>query len=194
MTCEPKTSSSPSQDETLLEYFLALEPPEGCRAELIEGEIFVSPAPDGEHEDYLSTVFRQVLRHSKTDMDGSGNKGLKLPQGGLCPKSYSVPDATFAPRELRLFRGAPSWMPCEGVALVAEVTSGKANRDRVAKRHCYARAGIPLYLLVDREEEAVTLFSEPSGQDYTEIHTTPYGKALPLPEPFAFDLETADFL
>ncbi|MEV4925578.1 Uma2 family endonuclease [Streptomyces roseoverticillatus] len=191
MACEPKATST--QDETLLDYFLALETPEGFRAELIEGEIVVSPAPDGDHEDYLSTVFRQVMRLSKADMDGSGNKGLKLPRGGLCPKNYAVPDGTFAPRELRLFRGAPPWMPCDGVALVAEVTSSKADRDRIPKRHCYARAGIPLHLLVDRDEETVTLFSGPAGQEYTETHTVPYGKALPLPEPFSFDLETADF-
>ncbi|MEV4503696.1 Uma2 family endonuclease [Streptomyces klenkii] len=183
----------PSQEETLLEYFFALETPEGFRAELIEGEIVVSPAPDGDHEDAIELIVAQMYDSSKVRMQFSGNKGLKLPRGGLRPKNYAVPDGTFAPRELRLFRGAPAWMPCDGVALVAEVTSSKAERDRIAKRHHYARAGVPLYLLVDREEEAVTLFSEPADQDYAETHTVPYGKALPLPEPFSFDLETADF-
>ncbi|MEU4209698.1 Uma2 family endonuclease [Streptomyces sp. NPDC026206] len=183
----------PTQEETLLDYFLALETPEGFRAELIEGEIVVSPAPDGDHEDYLSTLVRQVLRRSRTDMDCSGNKGLKLPRGGQCLKNYGIPDATFAPRELRLFRGAPTWMSCDGVSMVAEVTSSKAHRDRVTKRHCYALAGIPLYLLVDRDEATVTLFSEPAGGDYAETHSVPYGKPLPLPEPFDFDLDTSDF-
>ncbi|MFF7725990.1 Uma2 family endonuclease [Streptomyces sp. NPDC008001] len=191
MACEPKATST--QDETLLDYFLALETPEGFRAELIEGEIVVSPAPDGDHEDAIELIVAQMYDASTVRMQYSGNKGLKLPRGGLCPKNYAIPDATFAPRELRLFRGAPPWMPCDGVAMVAEVTSSRAERDRIAKRHCYARAGIPLYLLVDREEETVTLFSEPSAQDYAETHTVPYGKALPLPEPFSFDLETSDF-
>ncbi|MFC5720328.1 Uma2 family endonuclease [Streptomyces gamaensis] len=185
---------APTQEETLLDYFLALETPEGFRAELIEGEIFVSPAPDGDHEDHVSGIVREVLRKSSTDMDVSGHKGLKLPRGGLCPKNYVIPDATFAPRELRLFRGAPSWMAPDGIAMVVEVTSTKPERDRVAKRHCYARAGIPLYLVVDRKESVVLLFSEPMDDDYAKTLSVAFGSALPLSAPFEFELDTVDFL
>ncbi|MFD8995963.1 Uma2 family endonuclease [Streptomyces abikoensis] len=178
------TAPADESPPTLLDHFLTLEPPEGLRAELIEEQIFVTPAPDGDHEDHLSTLVRQVLRRSRTDMDCSANKGLK---------SYGIPDATFAPRERRLFRGAPTWMPCDGVSMVAEVTGANAHRDRVTKRRLYARADIPLYLLLDRDEETVTLFSEPVQGDYAETHSVPYGKPLPLPEPFGFDLETSDF-
>ncbi len=188
MAHEPLT-----QAEVLLEGFLALDTPEGFRAELIEGEIVVAPPPDGDHEDYINVVLKQVLRKSRTDMDYSGNKGLKLRSGGACPKNHAIPDGTFAPAGLRLFRGAESWMAPEGIALVVEVTSTKPQADREAKRRCYARGGIPLYLLVDRDESSVTLFSEPENDDYRQLLTIPYGKPLPLPEPFAFDLETGDF-
>lgn len=82
----------------------------------------------------------------------------------------------------------------DGVAMVVEVTSTKADRDRIAKRHCYALAGIPLYLLVDREEGTATLFSDPKARDHAEAHIVHFGKPLPLPAPFGFDLDTADFL
>ncbi|MGC0341181.1 hypothetical protein RKD20_006215 [Streptomyces sp. SLBN-8D4] len=85
-------------------------------------------------------------------------------------------------------------MPCNGVAMVLEVTSPKPQADREAKRRCYARGGIPLHLLVDRDTDSVTLFSDPEKDDYREHWTRPFGKALTLPEPFAFELETADFL
>lgn len=189
MAHEPLT-----QEEVLLEGFLALDTPEGFRAELIEGEIVVTPPPDGDHEDYIELIVSQVYRKSKTDMQFSGNKGLKLNSGGACPKSHAIPDGTFAPRKLRLFRGADPWMPCDGVALVVEVTSAKPQADREAKRRCYARGGIPLYLLVDREATSVTLFSDPVKDDYRELITLPFGKPLTLPEPFAFDLETSAFL
>ena len=189
MAHEPLT-----QEEVLLEGFLALDTPEGFRAELIEGEIVVTPPPDGEHEDYIELIVNQVYRRSRTDMQFSGNKGLKLQSGGGCPKDRVIPDGTFAPRKLRLYRPADSWMPCDGVALVLEVTSTKPKADREAKRRCYARGGIPLYLLVDREASSITLFSDPEKDDYRELCTRPFGKPLTLPAPFSFDLETADFL
>jgi Uma2 family endonuclease len=188
MAHEPLT-----QEQVLLEGFLALDTPEGFRAELIEGEIVVTPPPDGDHEDYINRILKQVIRRARSDMDFSGNKGLKL-RSGAGPGDRVIPDGTFAPAELRLFRGADSWMPCEGVALVLEVTSTKPRADREAKRRCYARGGIPLHLLVDRETAQVTLFSEPENDDYREHCTRPFGKPLALPEPFGFDLDTADLL
>jgi len=127
-------------------------------------------------------------------MDFSGNKGLQLQSGGVCPRDHVIPDGTFAPGDLRLYRGADPWMPCDGVAMVLEVTSTKPQTDREAKRRCYARGGIPLYLLIDRDASSVTLFSDPEDDDYRQHCTLPFGKPLALPEPFAFDLETADFL
>ncbi|MEU5098400.1 Uma2 family endonuclease [Streptomyces sp. NPDC020996] len=183
-----------TQAEVLLEGFLALDTPEGFRAELIDGEIVVTPPPDGDHEDYIGLIVEEVIRKSRTRMQFAGNKGLKLRSGGGCPKDHAIPDATFAPMELRLYRGAEPWMPCDGVAMVLEVTSTKPAADREAKRRCYARGGIPLYLLVDGEAASVTLFSDPRNDDYRQVCTLPFGKPLPLPEPFAFELETADFL
>lgn len=63
-----------------------------------------------------------------------------------------------------------------------------------AKPYRYARGGIPLYLPVKGEASSVTLFSDPEGGDYRQVVTVPFGRPLPLPEPFGFDLETADFL
>ncbi|ADI10747.1 hypothetical protein SBI_07627 [Streptomyces bingchenggensis BCW-1] len=181
-------------EEVVLEGFLALDTPEGLRAELIEAEIIVTALPDGGHEAHISVIIEQVIRKSAVDMDFSGNKGLKIPRGGRCVPDHVIPDGTFVPAEQRLFRGAGSWMPCEGVSMVFEVTSTKPDRDREAKRHCYARGSIPLYLLVDREKSSLTLFSDPGKADYREAHTLPFGKSIDLPAPFSFTLETADFL
>ncbi|GGX39514.1 Uma2 family endonuclease [Streptomyces noursei] len=180
--------------ETLLDFFLSLETPEGFRAELVEGEIVVTPPTDGDHEEYLSIINEQVYGESVTAMRISGYKGLVLSGSGDQPADHVIPDATIAPRSLRLFRGAEPWMPSDGVAMVVEVTSSRPRNDRVAKRHAYARAAVPLYLLVDRGKSVVTLFSDPKGDDYLTTHTAPFGDRLPLPAPFSFDLDTGEFL
>lgn len=154
----------------------------------------MAPPPDGDHEDYIDLLIDQVKEKSKVRMQSSGHKGLRLVSGGLCPKNHVIPDATFAPREVRLFRGAPPWMEPNGVAMVAEVTSSKPDQDRITKRHCYARAAIPLYLLIDREKSQVSLFSKPLRDEYTEVHLTPFGDSVALPAPFDFELDTKDFL
>ncbi|MEU0677455.1 Uma2 family endonuclease [Streptomyces sp. NPDC006172] len=188
MAPEPLT-----QEEVLLEGFLALDTPEGFRAELVEGEIVVTPPPDGDHEDCIGLIVSQVIKRSTIDMQFSGNKGLRLGKAEGCP-DHVIPDGTFAPQALRLYRGAEPWMPSQGVAMVLEVTSTRPRADREVKRRCYARAGIPLFLLVDRETSEVTLLSDPRQDDYRQRCTLPFGKPLALPEPFAFDLNTSDFL
>ncbi len=127
-------------------------------------------------------------------MQFSGNKGLKPGKAEGCPKDHVIPDGTCAPRTLRLYRGADPWMPCQGVSMVLEVTSTRPKADREVERRCYARGGIPLHLLIDRDTSETTLLSDPRGDDYRRSCTVPFGKALTLPDPFAFDLETSDFL
>jgi Uma2 family endonuclease len=184
-----------TQDAALLEEdFLALDTPEGFKAELIEGNVVVTPPPHGDHEDMIDIVVWQVYERSRTPMQNSATKGLLLPPTAGQTRNRVIPDATFAPRAMRLFRGSPSWMEPAGISMIVEVTSIRAERDRVAKRRCYAAAAIPLYLLIDREHATVTLHSDPDAAkgDYTGRNTVDFGKPLPLPEPFGFDLETAD--
>ncbi|GAA3991864.1 Uma2 family endonuclease [Streptomyces plumbiresistens] len=178
----------------LLDWFVDLDTPECLRAELIEGELVVTLVPDGHHEHCVSRTVGQVHRRSPADMDFSANKGLLLRSTDGCPQDHVIPDGTFASKALQLYGGADPWMPCDGIALVLEVTSFKPQIDREAKRRCYARGGIPLYLLVDREASWTTLFSDPASGDYREVRAAAFGKPLALPEPFAFDLDTSDFL
>ncbi|MET9618337.1 Uma2 family endonuclease [Kitasatospora indigofera] len=178
----------------LLEGFLGLHTPEGFRAELIEGEIVVAPPTDGDHEDHINHLVKQVIRNSATDMSFSGYQGLRLVSGGLCPRNHVIPDATFAPESPRLFRGAPPWMEPAGVAMVAEVTTSRPDQDRIAKRHCYARAGIPLHLLIDRDKSQVSVFGKPQRDEYTEVRLAPFGQPPALPDPFGFELDSKPFL
>jgi Uma2 family endonuclease len=80
-----------------------------------------------------------------------------------------------------------------GVTMVVEVTSSRPEDDRKSKRHAYAAAKIPLYLLVDRETRRATLFSDPERGDYQRTSTVSFGGSVELPEPFSFKLDTSQF-
>ncbi|MFI0483412.1 Uma2 family endonuclease [Actinomadura sp. 9N215] len=181
--------------DKLLADFLSFDTPEGYRAELIDGEIVVTPPPLGGHEQCIAEINLQIVRNSPRAFHCSGNKGLTLPGASGHPRNYVIPDATFALADLELFRGASSWMPVEadGIAMVVEVTSTNPERDRGPKRDGYARARIPLYLLVDRKEERVILFSGSDGKEYRHVDHAPIGEKLLLPEPFEIELDTSRF-
>ncbi|MFF4652314.1 Uma2 family endonuclease [Streptomyces sp. NPDC001380] len=186
MTAAPHhvTAGHGGDGDDLLAAFLALDTPEGFRAELVEGEIVVTPPPDGDHETVIGRIVRQVYRSSPEDIDFAPNKGLSLPAGRF------IPDGTFARRGA--FAGRPSWAEPDGVLLVLEVTSTRPERDRDAKRRGYAAAGIPLYLLVDRERSRAVLHSEPRGGDYHRCAWVALGDVLELPAPFSLPLDTGD--
>ncbi|WP_373311410.1 Uma2 family endonuclease [Kitasatospora indigofera] len=80
------------------------------------------------------------------------------------------------------------------MAMVAEVTAGRPDQDRIAKRHCYARAGIPLHLLIDRDKSQVSVFGKPQRDECTEVRLAPFGESLAPPDPFGFELDTKPFL
>ncbi|WP_406211040.1 Uma2 family endonuclease [Kitasatospora sp. NBC_01560] len=176
----PAVEHPPQQD--ILQAFLELDTPPGFKAELIEGEIVVTPPPDGSHETAFSLLSKQFFRKAAIDLDLSGNKGLITPTGRF------VPDGTVSP--VGHFETAGSWASTSGVLLVFEVTSTNPVKDRGPKRRGYAAAGIPCYLLVDRGEGKVTLFTDPEGEDYTAHSQVDFGKPLDLPAPFSFTLDT----
>ncbi len=79
--------------------------------------------------------------------------------------------------------------------LVVEVTAdSNGDTDRVVKRRRYAEYGAPLYLLVDRQERACTVFSDPGPLGYMRVDgPNPFGTPIRLPEPFGVELATDRF-
>jgi Uma2 family endonuclease len=181
-------------NEILLELFLKLDTPEGLWAELIEGEIVVSSVPEGSHEHVWSEAIRQFALRSKTEMDFSSRIGLELPPLGPHPANHLIPDLTLVPSHPHGFKGESPWMDPTAVALVGEITGPRPERDRNDKRRCYAQGGIPCYLLIDRQSRTVVLHRDPLDGDYADAHSRAFGKPVPLPEPFGFELDTSDFV
>jgi len=179
-----RPSASDEHDSPEPEELLdSLELPPGYKAELVEGDIIVTPPPNMEHEGYFVET---TARFIENGWRVSGSLGLVTPLG------LFEPDLTVALREYFANQkpgGWRTWQNPDGVALVVEITSTNPLKDRDSKRRGYAGAKIPLYLLIDRKAKETVLFSEPARGDYAVVARRPIDEPIPLPEPFSFTLE-----
>jgi Uma2 family endonuclease len=140
---------------------LALE--DDARGEVLGGDIVTAPAPLPQHSKVQRAAGR-FLGGPFDDDDGHGGPGgwwifIEV-DVGLGPHDIVRPDLSGWRRErlahparVRPIEVVPDWV-CE------IVSPSTAARDRVTKRHLYARCGIPHYWLIDpdaRVLEALTL-------------------------------------
>lgn len=160
------------------------------RAEILAGELIVSPIPVIWHE----RVCRWLVRSFEEACDahdwfGDSAGEIELPPTGdlIEPDFMILRDATTLP-DLESLR------PLDRVLLTAEVIAASSiRRDREVKPAACALAGIPLYLLVDRFPKSVTisLHSEPGKDGYAKVTTVIAGEKLRLPAPFDVTLDTS---
>ena len=183
---EPESSTN-----GLLRAWRELDVPDGWRAEIIGEGISLMPPPEGKHNRIADLIQRQLYRVLASDCGIYQTLGIWI---GMLDQLY-VPDLVVMPVDL-LDDGEDPY-PADAALLVVEVTSkGNADTDRKTKLWGYAHAPVPLYLLVDRwsaDGPSVTLYSEPSSGRYRSMVRVPFGKPIPLPEPFGLDLATDEF-
>jgi Uma2 family endonuclease len=84
------------------------------------------------------------------------------------------------------------------IVLIVEVTSPMSSdtvfHDRTTKPVQYAKAGVPLYLLVDQEPGTWTLHGLAEGwQRYQIVAVGAFGEDILLPSPLGFTLPTIDW-
>jgi Uma2 family endonuclease len=167
---------------------LARTAPETVTLEFIDGRLEVKPVPDGDHDEIIMWVQRQCMRH-RPELGLYRERGLKTE---AYRKGRARPDGALAPEGH--FKGHGEWSDPEGVLMAVEVTSHDSDtnrRDRLEKRDGYAAAHIPVYLLIDRDEQTVNVFTRPENGRYRNLVTQPFGDTVELPDPVAITLETA---
>ncbi|MFD9864800.1 Uma2 family endonuclease [Streptomyces alboflavus] len=182
----PQTADRP---QMLVEEFeeLARNAPELVRLEFITGKVAVKPVPDGNHGEIIRWLQKLCMQH-RPDLWLYAERELKIEE---YRRGRAKADAALAPDEH--FAGAPEWSEPDGVLMAVEITSydRDANqRDRVDKPRGYAAAGIPVYLLIDREAGSVTVYADPEDGVYRSGAPQPFGAVIELPDPVGITLET----
>ncbi|MGW3565820.1 Uma2 family endonuclease [Streptomyces sp. NPDC000941] len=179
----------------LVEEFeeIASAAPETVRLEFINGRIQEKRVADGDHETIIMWLLRQCMQ-SRPELDLHTSQGLKVEK---YREGRARPDGSLAP--VAHFAGQGEWAKPDGVLMTVEVTSydrDTERRDRVEKPAAYAAAGIPVYLLVDRDACAVMVHTNPDPKSgrYRDIHEAPFGEQVVLPQPVGITLVDTDTL
>ncbi|MGY5060369.1 Uma2 family endonuclease [Streptomyces sp. 900105755] len=175
----------PDLDEVLWQAWKAMELPEGYRAEIIEGAIEVSPTGRLSHAQIVNRLRDALVRFL-----GEGEYAAFQDTNVIHQRKGWIPDVLVAPGDLEPHGDEDELgVVASAVSLVAEVVSpGKRNqdRDRIRKRREYARAGIPVYIIIDDYDShgTVTVLTEPEPDkaDWVGVHRVPYGTEVTVPE------------
>ena len=139
------------QNDWTVEKALAL-PEDGNRYEVLDGELFVTPAPSWRHQgaiEYLHPLLREYVRSNAL-----GWAKLSPADLALSPRRLVQPDLFVVPW---IGVGEPrSWAEVKELLLVIEVLSpSTARADRHRKRLIYQDEGVPEYWIVDLDARLV---------------------------------------
>jgi Uma2 family endonuclease len=163
--------------------------PETVTLEFLGGQLGVKKGMDGDRSTIVSWLARRCMQ-SRPELDLCWGRGLRV---DAYRQSRGRPDAVLAPEAH--FAGHGEWSDPDGALMVVEVTSYDSDtdrRDRHEKPAAYGQAGIPLYLLIDRDNCTVTVHSGPDRQvgGYRDARVTKFGETLVLPDPVGIELDT----
>ncbi|MFF9789758.1 Uma2 family endonuclease [Streptomyces bacillaris] len=188
----PAVQPGPDQDwGVLVRIWEETGAPEGCKVEIIDEIVTVSPPPSKDHSTTAALLQRPLYTVIPEEWGIYQTLGVALPgRGGIY-----MPDLAVLPRAV--LSGPGYHVPAEEARLVVEITSrANANHDRVSKVNGYAKAGVELFLLLDpwhSGRPTATLYGEPEAGTHRVLQAVEYGGKVSLPEPFGLDLDTGVF-
>jgi Uma2 family endonuclease len=131
-----------------------LLPETGPRYQLIEGDLYMAPAPNRFHQDIAGNIYHIIRTYLE-----------KRPRGKVYISPFDVyldeinahqPDVVYVAKQNRILtdagaRGAPDF--------IAEVLSPKtAHLDKKPKRRVYTRCGVKEYWIVDPETQSIHVY------------------------------------
>ncbi len=144
---------------TVTDLYAMPESVRGERYELIDGDLFVTPAPVSRHQVVSSNLFFHLSTHARTLRLGwvGDNTGVHVDD-----RTYVIPDLVFISRERQDIIGEANIEAAPD--LVVEVLSPSTRRnDLLIKRSLYARIGVREYWLVEPATRTVTVLALESG-------------------------------
>jgi Uma2 family endonuclease len=136
-------------------------PDDGKRYEIIEGELYMTPAPTTRHQDIFGTLYTSMRLHAEQRDLG---KVLSAPIDLVLSLVDLVqPDILFIAKP-RLHIIAAKNIVAIPDLIVEIVSPSSTKRDREQKRLLYEKYKLPEYWIVDPETKSVEVYLFEDGQ------------------------------
>ena len=159
-------------------------PDDGSRYEIIDGEIFVTPAPIFIHQRAQMELVARLLGYTRL-------LGLELL---VAPTAVRASESTEVQPDLLVLSQAPPsvaesrWVAMPTLVLAVEILSAATSvRDRGMKRRTYLMNGVSEYWIVDLQQRAVDVWR--AGAELAEARSdTLVWQPLQAHAPVSIDL------
>ncbi|MGW3008464.1 Uma2 family endonuclease [Streptomyces sp. NPDC001219] len=155
------------------DMFEQMHIPEGYKAEIVEGTIYMAPQR-GTHWETIADIYEQlrtryprkrVLSDVRVDFPGHLN-------------GFASDVVALAENATKDDKGRPRYQDIEFVAEVISQSTGK--NDYGPKKTAYALAEVPVYLIADPYLGRCRVFTDPQDGDYKIDTTIAYGTPVDL--------------
>ncbi|WP_167157487.1 Uma2 family endonuclease [Streptomyces sp. MBT27] len=174
---------------------LLMERLPGYRIEIIEGQIRVTPPADGAHGRGLTDL---MLPFILAGLHGEQSTvvqaiGIWLPSG---PEDYAIPDLAVVDADFEDHHTENNCYDPVAFRLVLEVTSSNYQSDLRTKVAAYARAKVPVYVIIDRKHIRIHVLTDPVENEYATHRVHAPGELVTLPDSLGakVTLDTAEIL
>ncbi len=167
-------SSAPTTADQLSE-----QPDDGRRYEVIDGVLFVTPAPSRVHQRAQMQLAMQLFAYAES----LGLEVLAAPTAVRANATTEVqPDLIVLPREAAGRADAPFERMVDLVLAIEIVSASSARTDRGVKRRLYLESGVREYWVVDVEGRRVERWSPDRSQMEVCVGTLTWWPVTGVPE------------
>lgn len=127
-------------------------PDDGCRYEIIDGELLVTPAPEARHQ----RLQREFLRHLLPYLEQENIAEVLCAPFDVEVSIHTMvqPDIVVLPLRDGQYIDVTT-EPARPILAVEIISPSSARMDRVKKQRLYAEIGIPEYWCVDPEARVI---------------------------------------
>lgn len=138
-------------------------PDNGNRYEIIDGELFVTPAPHLDHQDVAGAIYAELRTWS---LQSGIGKPVMTPGVIFSESDAVIPDVIWISHERRAqliddsghLTGAP-----ELIIEVLSNTEKDKKRDLETKLKLYSVQGVSEYLIFEREQQLIEIYRRENG-------------------------------